>query len=257
MISFGTALKDVRNALGLSQAEAASRIGTTQRHLSFLETGRSMPGRTMLARMATEWPLSHGQRAMLYEASGFASPIRRRGRSDVEVAATLDMMQHHVLANWPFPGFVLDAGWNVLRMNGPGRAMLMTLTGAADGFNMFEVFLSPQVRAMITNWDKAASTIYFRIQKAAEHSPTLAELFKCARDEGVFDDVMTGFGGLEEIPIYVPIEMALPGGVALRASSLLGQLASVHDALIEGFEIELMVPADAETEAHLREMFKG
>jgi transcriptional regulator with XRE-family HTH domain len=36
----------------VSQLELALRAGTTQRHVSFIESGRSVPGRAMVVRLA-------------------------------------------------------------------------------------------------------------------------------------------------------------------------------------------------------------
>ena len=52
--TFGPTLKEMRKQLGLSQSQLAIELSTTQRHVSFLETGRSQPGRAMLTRMVSE-----------------------------------------------------------------------------------------------------------------------------------------------------------------------------------------------------------
>lgn len=51
MNSFGAASKEWRMRRRLSQLELALRAGTTQRHVSFLESGRSVPGRGMAPRI--------------------------------------------------------------------------------------------------------------------------------------------------------------------------------------------------------------
>jgi transcriptional regulator with XRE-family HTH domain len=45
-------LRRWRTTRGLSQLELAIRAGTTQRHLSFVEQGRSRPGRDLVVRLA-------------------------------------------------------------------------------------------------------------------------------------------------------------------------------------------------------------
>ncbi|HEY3483121.1 MAG TPA: helix-turn-helix transcriptional regulator, partial [Streptomyces sp.] len=51
-MNFPQALRDSRNRRHLSQLELAVRSGTTQRHISFIENGRSVPGRELVARLA-------------------------------------------------------------------------------------------------------------------------------------------------------------------------------------------------------------
>jgi transcriptional regulator with XRE-family HTH domain len=46
------ALRGWRARRRVSQLELALRAGTTQRHVSFIESGRSVPGRAMIVRLA-------------------------------------------------------------------------------------------------------------------------------------------------------------------------------------------------------------
>ena len=46
------ALREWRGRRRVSQLELALRAGTTQRHVSFIESGRSVPGRAMVVRLA-------------------------------------------------------------------------------------------------------------------------------------------------------------------------------------------------------------
>lgn len=56
-------------------------------------------------------------------------------------------------------------------------------------------------------------------------------------------------GGADEVPVYVPIEVQLPDGARMRFTSMHGRWAAVHDAIAEQFEVELLVPLDASSEA--------
>src|SRR5579859_5050508 len=49
---FAQALREWRERRRVSQLELALRAGTTQRHVSFIERGRSLPGRGMVVRLA-------------------------------------------------------------------------------------------------------------------------------------------------------------------------------------------------------------
>src|SRR5689334_13245345 len=50
--AFGGLLRHFRGRCGLSQLALASRVETTTRHLSYVENGRSRPGRDMVLRLA-------------------------------------------------------------------------------------------------------------------------------------------------------------------------------------------------------------
>ena len=249
---FGSRLRSVRGELGLTQEAAAHAIGTTQRHLSFLETGRSAPTRKMLGRLVSALQLSAAQRVSLFEASGFRSPYPTRTLDDAEVQATLDLMEAQVLGHWPFPAFVVDRDWNFLRANGPGERMIQAFGGVP---NMHALFLSPEFRAMVTNWEQASGSFYTRIQSVAKRSPLVRAALDAAVDEGRFDHVAEVLGGPEDVPVHIPIEVQLPDGAQMRFTSLHGRWVSVHDALAEQFEVELLVPLDRASEGVVSSSF--
>ncbi|WP_373355401.1 helix-turn-helix domain-containing protein [Pseudoroseicyclus sp. CXY001] len=250
IIQVGPALQNLRQDLGLSQLALAGRIGTTQRHVSFVETGRSRATRDFLIRLCTELALSLPQRAMLFSAAGLPNPFRHEGFGAAEMEALLDRLERRVLRHWPFPGFVLDAEWQVLRRNGPGAALLASLGDAGPHPSLFEIFLSEAFRARVRNWQDVSLVFYFRMQAAAAESERIAARFARARAEGLFDHVPARLAGTAP-PAFVPAVLEGPGGVLLSMSSLVGRLASIHDAAIAGLEVELLSPVDDETEACL------
>lgn len=255
MQEFGTVLKDVRAGLGLSQAGLADQLGSTQRHLSFLETGRSRPTPYFVTRICKELSLSIAQRASLFHAAGLTSPYGARARSSDEIKAALDMIEGRVLNNWPFPALVLDEHWNVLRANDAFGAVFGAFFSPSNAQpNLLEIMLSDMFRDMVSNWTEAAATFFFRLQASAAHSEQVRALFAKCRSNGMFDDIENLLQGNNEMPVFVPISVNLPNGIQLQVTSLLGKLASVQDALVEGFEIELMIPTDQKSEQIMREM---
>lgn len=244
-MQFGTVLKDVRAHKGLSQAALAQSLGSTQRHVSFVETGRSRPTAYFVARICQELSLSLAQKAQLYTAAGLPAPFAQRARTSDEVAAALDLIHTRVLTPWPFPALVMDEDWNVLRRNGPFEALFAPLLPQGNAAaNLLDIMLSDIFRSLVVNWEEASTAFYFRLQAAAGRSAHVAQLFAKTRSTGLFDGVEARLTNTETLPVFVPIRIALPGGPTIELSSLMGKLASVQDALIDGFEIELMVPTD-------------
>ena len=253
MSEFGAVLKDVRAGMGMSQSALANHLGSTQRHVSFIETGRSRPTPYFVTRICKELSLSVAQRASLYHAAGLPTPFAKRERSSDEVKTALDMIHDRVLVNWPFPALVLDEHWNVLRANKPFETLFGAFLQSGNTQpNLLEIMVSDLFRSLVANWDEAATTFFFRLQASAAHSKQVSELFAVCREEGLFDNVENQLQGSDEMPIFVPVAVNLPGGVQLQLTSLLGKLTSVQDALVEGFEIELMLPTDKASEDLMR-----
>src|SRR5919109_3288790 len=70
--SFGSRLRWWRTRRGLSQLDLAGAAGTTQRHVSFLESGRSQPSREMVLCLAAALDVPLRQQNTLLLAAGFA-----------------------------------------------------------------------------------------------------------------------------------------------------------------------------------------
>ncbi len=258
---FGDTLRQLRRALGLSQGALAGQLQSTQRHISFLETGRSQPTAKYLSRLCTELNLSAGQRANLFAASGLANPYVTRDMSSDAVIETLDMLTDRVLAHWPFPAFVLDPSWNILRKNTASDRVfgpfLDPLVVGNQPRNFLQLLMSEKFMAMVTNWHEASPAIYFRLHASAGRDPFVAQIFDTACARGLFDHLPSLITEQTEAPVYIPVELQFGEGISLRITSFIGQLATVQDALVEGFEIEFMIPCDAASERLLLELCGG
>ena len=246
--NFGPAMRSMRSDLGISQLDLAHAIGTTQRHVSFLETGRSVPTRDFVIRLAVGLTLSLPQRSALFEAAGFQNPYMQREIGSQAHKSVLDMLDRRVLAHWPYPAFVLDEMWNILRVNPIGVGLLgQFLEPENCAPSLFDVFLSARFQDRLENWEQVSLVFYFRMQAAAEQFPQLAQKLDAARAAGLFDHMSTTLRNLDDVPAYIPAILRNPDGSKLVMTSFVGRLASAHDATIAGLEIELMVPMDDAT----------
>ena len=70
--SFGARLRWWRTHRSLSQLDLAGAAGTTQRHVSFLESGRTQPSRDMVLRLAAALDVPLRQQNALLLAAGYA-----------------------------------------------------------------------------------------------------------------------------------------------------------------------------------------
>ncbi|MFC7585973.1 helix-turn-helix transcriptional regulator [Nonomuraea antimicrobica] len=71
-MDFPQALREHRTRHRLSQLELALKAGTTQRYVSFLESGRSQPGREIVIRLGESLDLPLRERNSLLLAAGYA-----------------------------------------------------------------------------------------------------------------------------------------------------------------------------------------
>jgi transcriptional regulator with XRE-family HTH domain len=80
------ALRTWRTRRRVSQLELAVWAGTTQRHVSFIESGRSTPGRAMIIRLAESLEVPIRERNELLLAAGFAPAYPQGDLDDPQLA---------------------------------------------------------------------------------------------------------------------------------------------------------------------------
>lgn len=92
---FAAALRYWRARRGLSQLRLAVDADISQRHLSFIETGKAQPGRDLVLRLGMVLDVPLRQRNAMLLAAGFAPAYRERSLSDPDMDAVkraLDFM---------------------------------------------------------------------------------------------------------------------------------------------------------------------
>ena len=87
----GDLIREWRIRRRMSQLDLASETDISQRHLSFLESGRAAPSRDMVIRLADglDVPLRHRNRMLL--AAGFAPHYSERPLADPSLSPALEM----------------------------------------------------------------------------------------------------------------------------------------------------------------------
>jgi len=82
----GDLLREWRQRRHLSQLALACEAEISTRHLSFLESGRSLPSREMILHLAERLNVPLRERNVLVMAAGYA-PISRSGRLETRLSA--------------------------------------------------------------------------------------------------------------------------------------------------------------------------
>jgi transcriptional regulator with XRE-family HTH domain len=147
--SFGSRLRWSCMHHGRSQLDLAGAVGTLQRHVSFLESGRTQPSREIVLRLATALDVPLRQQNALLLTAGFAPAWRESDRTAPELATVNHVLDHMLAQQESFPAILVDRRWNVLRANlGAGWLMAFldgpSLPPASTGtVNMAEWLMSP------------------------------------------------------------------------------------------------------------------
>ena len=113
----GAQLRQWRTRRQLSQLALALHADVSTRHLSCVETGRSVPSREMILRLADRLEVPLRERNRLLTAAGFAPMFAARPLDDPEMAPAHDALRLLLQAHEPFPALVVDRHWHLLLHN--------------------------------------------------------------------------------------------------------------------------------------------
>ena len=120
----GTQLREWRQRRHLSQLDLSVDAEVSTRHLSFVETGRAMPSREMVLRLANRLAVPLRERNRLLTAAGFAPMYTARPLDDPALGAARAAVEQILNAHEPFPALAVDRHWNLLFHNAAAGALL-------------------------------------------------------------------------------------------------------------------------------------
>ncbi|NKQ56670.1 helix-turn-helix domain-containing protein [Amycolatopsis sp. K13G38] len=247
MNEFGGALREWRTRRRLSQLELALRAGTTQRHVSFMESGRSTPGRGMVVRVAESLQLPLRERNALLLAAGYAPSYPETGLGDPALRPMLDSLRRLLDGHLPYPAIVVDRFSDLVATN--DAFALLTEGVAAEllepPVNVLRVALHPRGMApRIRNFDEWAQHVLERPRQEMARAPH-------ERHTAMLEE-LAGYlphpprPGAEHLGFAVPMRLESRLG-ELRLITAITTFATAVDVTISELRLETFLPADSPT----------
>jgi transcriptional regulator with XRE-family HTH domain len=235
----------------LSQLDLAIRADTTQRHVSFIEQGRSRPGRDVVMRLAGSLELTLRERNELLLAAGFAPAFPESRLDDAALRPVRRALDTILDGHLPYPAMVVRPHGVLVTAN---RAFELFHEGVdpallAPPANMFRHALhpdglAPRVRNL-PEWGRHI-TENLRAELVRSPDPSLEELL--AELEGYLPPLPPATGSLG---FAVPLELASADG-DLRLITTIMSFATAADVTLAELHLEAFLPADDRTAEVLR-----
>ena len=250
--TFGSQLREWRQRRRLSQLDLAGDADVSTRHLSFVETGRAMPSREMVLRLAARLEVPLRERNRLLTAAGFAPMYAERSLDDPALKAARDAVELVLKGHEPYPALAIDRHWSLVSYN---RAVLPLLAGAAPALmqppiNVLRLSLHPQGLAPrivnLAQW-RAHLLARLRQQVSVSADPVLAALFDELRAYPAPADVSHD---TVEAAVVVPLVLRTPAGT-LSFISTTTVFGTPVDVTLSELALETFFHADAATAAAL------
>ena len=259
--SIGAFLREWRDRRRVTQLELALEAGVSARHLSFVETGRSKPGREMLLRVLERLEVPFREQNRLLLAAGHAPAFPERSLEHAELQPVRDALDVILHGHEPYPAVVVDRTWNLVAANSP----MYALTAGVDvdpallepPINVMRVGLHPRGLAplMVNLGDWHAHWLErLERQLAATRDEELGALIEEIAGYPVPEperDPASGLGGSE---ILGPVRVHGPGGGELSFFGMFATFDTPFEVTTSELALELLFPADRQTAELLKNL---
>ncbi len=254
---FGSLLKAWRAARRYSQLELASETQVSQRHLSFLESGRANPSRDMVLHLAQVLRVPLRERNDLLVAAGFAPLYPERALDDTGMAAIRQALETTLRHHEPFPALVVDRQWNIVLHNAAVDQLIGLLgeparvwkkVDPAGGRNLMRLTLHPKgLQPLLVDWPGTATALLMRLQAEVQANPANTGLQELLVDLRALPGVpSTGHTAGAQSTIQVPVlTLRLrQGNATLEFFSMICSFGTALDLTADELRLELLFPID-------------
>lgn len=249
----GALLRRWRTLRSRSQLELSLQTGVSQRHISFVESGRSSPSRQMVIDLCQGLDVPFRERNVVLLAAGYA-PIYAEGSWDgPEMQSVTRAVQRMLKQHEPYPAVVMDRHWNVLMSNEAAPeffARFVDLQARPKPRNLLHLMFDPAgMRPFIVDWPTVSAALLDRV---------LRESVGGIVDEATRDllDALRAYPDVESPPIHVGAAKPLPvipiglklNGTTWNYYSMVTTVGTPCTIATQEFRIESMFPADEATD---------
>jgi transcriptional regulator with XRE-family HTH domain len=257
---FGGLLADWRRLRRISQMTLALDADISQRHLSFIESGRAQPSRETVLTITEALDIPLRARNELLHAAGFAAFYPERPLQGAEMDRTRETLRRILAHHEPYPAMVLDRSWNILLRNEASKRIISRCLDevaieqlSPDGkSNFMRMMFHPNgMKPHVLNWARTAPVLLGRLRREAAAYPgspsqtLLGELLPGAPSTFIpgIDDAMLA-------PTLV-LELEIEAEV-LRLFNTLTTFGTPQDITLQELRIEMSYPSDDASDALLR-----
>jgi transcriptional regulator with XRE-family HTH domain len=258
----GGLLRYWRDVRGMSQLDLSLEAGVSQRQISFIESGRSVPGRDTLLTLAQTLDVPLRERNALLLAAGYAPMYSEAPWNAQEMHSVIGALEQVVRQHEPFPAIVMDRHWNVLMTNDAAPRFFdcfIDMASRKGPRNMLHLIFDPQgMRPFVADWDTVSRSLLQRVHRESVGHMVDAGTRRLLDELLAYPDVPRdwkmhrGTCAAPTMPM-IPIGFMSEGAV-LRYFSMVTTVGAPQNVAAQELRVECMFPADDETAARHRQL---
>lgn len=250
MSAIGVHLKQHRKLRGMSQLDLASASSSTPRYISFIETGRARPGKEVLNRIAAALNLTLRDTNELMASAGLPIVYPQQPLEHEDMQPIKRLIEHVLKKHEPYPAWVIAPGLTFLDSNNAAEKVFPGLVGMeptalVDLWCGTSLGLDEPQRAYIIHQTLSG------LRHEAFHypHPAIPALLKQVEDYAADIDMPSG-----AIEPTVLTPTLIVNGKEVRTLTTVMRFDKVVNVTMAEIRIELVFPADEESEAILRSL---
>ncbi|HEV2678579.1 MAG TPA: helix-turn-helix transcriptional regulator [Aliidongia sp.] len=251
----GVLLRHWRDRRGRSQFDLSLDIGVSQRHISFIESGRSVPGRQILMDIAQALDVPLRDRNTLLLAAGYAPIYSDAAWDALEMNSVTRALDRMLRQHEPFPALVMDRYWNVLMTNESTPRFFncfIDMAAHPKPRNMLHLIFDPNgMRPFVANWEQVAQGLFERVFRESVGRVIDEKTRALQAALLAYPDVKTEWTAPQAssaLPV-IPLSFVKDGRV-LNYFSMVTTVGTPQTIAAQELRIECMFPADDATETH-------
>jgi transcriptional regulator with XRE-family HTH domain len=242
----------------LSQLDLAARAEVSQRHISFIESGRSRPSPEMVIHLAEVLEIPPREQNLLLNAAGHAAAYSETPLEDLhEIERVLGFM---LAAHEPHPAIVVNRQWDVVKSNDPASRFTSLLLPQppswAAPLNVMRLTFHPDgLRQHVIDWEAGASRLLRRLERDVASHPNDPDLRRLLEE-------IRGYPGVRDLghsprpsagDLLVPITYRVAGNV-ISLFTTIAIIGEAHDLTLAELRLETFWPVDEESKHGLHRL---
>jgi len=248
---FGQQLRHWRRRSGVSQLDLAVQAGTSPRHVSFIETGRSRPGRDLVLRLAAALDVPIRERNTLLTSAGLPPAYPDRELTDQSMRPVKLVLDRVLARHEPYPAWVVGRGMRFLASNRGAEALFPGLC-SLQPHEIVDLWFGPgPFRDMVENWPDVVWAGVAALRREATRSSDAQLLDLLQRVEAHARSIARPDAeAVPDLPVICP-RLSIDGHT-IRTISTVMRFDTAVEVTASELRVELMLPADEESDAYFR-----
>ena len=264
--TFGNLLKYWRKQRKFSQLDLALASDVSQRHISFLESGRANPSQEMILQLATVLDIPLREQNVMLTTAGFAPIYSESDLSSPEFEPIRKALDFILLSQTHSPVLIMDRYWNLIQTNPISEQLINWLIDSEKlqkyfyidkKINLMRMMLHPQgLKPFVSNWEEIVSHLIKRVYREAIADNNNEQTAQLYQELMTYPDVPQLWKLSHTQTWQIPLLTVkfFKDGLNLNFFSAIATLGTPQDIMLQELRIETLFPVDEITQKNLAKL---